>query len=75
MQEPFAVQIYREFLGGKTIAELSGELSIPAERIERRLRAAAAYLGVAAPEEWPNTPVAPARSKHWVNLHPASRRG
>jgi len=45
MEEPFAVQLYREFLKGKSIAELSGELGISAERIEHRLRAAALHLG------------------------------
>ena len=47
MQEhvPFAVELYREFLEGKSIAELSLRLGIPAERVERRLRAAALFLG------------------------------
>ena len=45
MQEPFALQLFREFLDGKSIAELSGESGIPADRIERRLRAAALHQG------------------------------
>ncbi len=44
MQEPFALRLYREFLQGKSIAELSGESGIPVERIESRLRAAAAHI-------------------------------
>ena len=48
MQEPFALQLYREFLDGKSIAELSGETGIPAERIERRLRVAALHRGARA---------------------------
>lgn len=41
--EPFAIQIYRRFLNGETIATLSLELGIPAERIETRIRAAAKF--------------------------------
>lgn len=43
MGEPFAVQIYRRYLSGETAESLSAELQIPVERIEQRLRAAAAY--------------------------------
>lgn len=43
MFEPFALQIYRRVLNGETVQQLSAELGIPKERIERRLRAAAAY--------------------------------
>jgi hypothetical protein len=39
--EAFAFQVYRRFLNGETIQQLSSELEIPADRIERRLRAAA----------------------------------
>lgn len=41
--EPFALQIYRRYLSGETIEQLSAALDIPRERIEQRLRAAAAY--------------------------------
>jgi hypothetical protein len=51
MQEPFALQLYRAFLRGKSISELSGEFGISAERIEYRLRAAAAHLEGREPRE------------------------
>jgi hypothetical protein len=38
--EPFAIQICRRFLRGETVAQLEQDLSIPAERIEMRIRAA-----------------------------------
>jgi hypothetical protein len=41
--EPFALQLYRRFLGGYTIEELSGEFGIPPERIAMRIRAAEAH--------------------------------
>lgn len=41
--EPFAIQIYRRFLGGESIAGLARELGIPHDRIEIRIRAAAIY--------------------------------
>jgi hypothetical protein len=50
MQEPFALQLYREFLRGKSISQLSGEFGITAERIEIRLRAAAAHLENGGPQ-------------------------
>jgi hypothetical protein len=43
--EPFAIQLYRRFLKGDTIANISLELGIPSERIEMRIRAAAVYCG------------------------------
>lgn len=43
MNEPFAIEIYRRYLNGETVEALSVELQIPVERIEQRLRAAAAY--------------------------------
>jgi hypothetical protein len=43
--EPFAIQLYRRFLNGETIANLSLELGIPSERVEMRIRAAAVYCG------------------------------
>lgn len=43
--EPFALQLYRRFLTGETIAQLSTQLGIPADRIETRIRAAAVYFG------------------------------
>jgi hypothetical protein len=44
MRNPFAVQVYERFLSGESIQQLSAELEIPADRIEKRLRAAAVYL-------------------------------
>ena len=44
MFTPFAVEIYRRYLNGETIEELSRELGIPRERIEDRIRAAEAYV-------------------------------
>jgi hypothetical protein len=41
--EPFAIQIYRRFLNGETIAAIALELGIPADRIEVRIRAAARF--------------------------------
>jgi hypothetical protein len=49
--EPFALQLYRRFLDGDTIAELALELGIPAERIEIRIRAAARYWQTRKGEE------------------------
>jgi hypothetical protein len=43
--EPFAIQLYRRFLSGETIASISLEPGIPSERIEIRVRAAALYCG------------------------------
>jgi len=44
MFTPFAVEVYRRFLRGETVQELSRELGIPEERIEDRIRAAEAYI-------------------------------
>ena len=44
MFTPFAVELYRRYLSGETIEELSRELGIPQERIEDRIRAAEAYV-------------------------------
>jgi DNA-directed RNA polymerase specialized sigma24 family protein len=44
MLAPFALEIYRRYLNGESVEELSRELGIPVERIEYRLRAAEAYL-------------------------------
>lgn len=44
MFTPFALELYRRYLNGETIEELSAELGIPRERIEDRIRAAEAYL-------------------------------
>jgi len=41
--QPFALELYRRFLSGETVQQLSSELAIPAERIDRRIQAAAAY--------------------------------
>ncbi|HEY1207534.1 MAG: hypothetical protein ABSH46_05260 [Bryobacteraceae bacterium] len=44
MFTPFALEVYRRYLNGETVEELSAELGIPAERIEDRIRAAEAYV-------------------------------
>ena len=44
MLVPFALEVRRRYLRGETIGQLSVELGIPADRIEQRLRAAAAYM-------------------------------
>lgn len=44
MSEPFAVQIYRRFLNGETVKQLARALGIPADRVEKRIHAAAEYL-------------------------------
>jgi hypothetical protein len=46
MHVPFAIELYRAFLGGKSIADLSVQLGIPEERVEWRLRAAAQYFAL-----------------------------
>ncbi len=42
--EPFAVELYKRYLNGETIDELSAELGIPADRITMRIQAAAEYV-------------------------------
>ncbi len=44
MFTPFALEVYRRYLNGETIEELSRKLEIPVERIEYRILAAEAYL-------------------------------
>ena len=44
MMTPFALEVYRRYVNGETIEELSTKLGIPLERIEFRIRAAEAYL-------------------------------
>ncbi len=41
--QAFAFEVYRRFLNGQTLRQLSAELGIPPDRIEQRLRAAAQY--------------------------------
>ncbi len=43
-REPLAVELYRRFINGETVEQISAELGIPAERVHQRLNAAAAYL-------------------------------
>ncbi len=42
--EPLAIVLYRRYLNGASVKQLSRELDIPSERIERRIRAAADHL-------------------------------
>ncbi len=44
MLVPFALEVRRRYLRGETIEQLSAELGIPPDRIERRLRVAEAYV-------------------------------
>jgi hypothetical protein len=41
---PFAFELYRRYLSGETVQQLSNELQIPADRIDQRIRAAAKYM-------------------------------
>jgi hypothetical protein len=41
---PFALEVYRRYLNGESVEQLSTSLGIPVERIEDRLRAAEAYV-------------------------------
>ena len=41
--EPFALILYQRHLKGESVEELAAGLAIPAERVEQRLRAAAAF--------------------------------
>ncbi len=41
--EPFALVLYRRFLSGETVEQLSVSLAIPAARVDQRIRAAALY--------------------------------
>ena len=44
MMIPFAIELYRQYLAGKTPETLAAEHSIPVERIELRLLVAAAFI-------------------------------
>ncbi len=44
MAEAFALELYRRFVNGESILDLSRDLGIPAERIRRRLEAAAVFV-------------------------------
>jgi hypothetical protein len=37
------MELYRRFLGGESVDQLSAELAIPPDRIDQRIRAAKAY--------------------------------
>jgi DNA-directed RNA polymerase specialized sigma24 family protein len=41
--EPFAMTLYRRVLEGETVRQLSDSLSIPEERVNQRVRAAARF--------------------------------
>jgi hypothetical protein len=41
---PFALELYWRHLAGDTAEKLASELSIPLDRVGKRLQAAAAYL-------------------------------
>ncbi len=42
-REPFALELYRRYLSGETIQQLALDLAIPADRISKRIQAAAAF--------------------------------
>jgi hypothetical protein len=44
MFKPFALELYGRHMAGDTVQKLSLELGIPIERIEWRIKAAAAYI-------------------------------
>lgn len=44
MREPLAVELYRRYLSGDTVEQLSTELGISVDRIRQRIDAAALYL-------------------------------
>jgi DNA-directed RNA polymerase specialized sigma24 family protein len=44
MREPLAVELYRRYLRGDTVEQLSTELGISVERVRQRIDAAALYL-------------------------------
>lgn len=39
----FALELYKEYLNGKSISQLAMELQIPVDRIAQRIRVAAEY--------------------------------
>ena len=41
--EAFAFQVYRRFLNGETVSDLSRDYGIAEDRLEQRIRAAARY--------------------------------
>ncbi len=41
--EAFAFEVWRRFVTGQTAQQLAGELGVPVNRIEQRLRAAERY--------------------------------
>ncbi len=41
---PLALELYQRYLAGETIKNLSDQLGIPVDRIEVRIRAAAAHI-------------------------------
>jgi hypothetical protein len=43
-QEPFAIELYERFLNGESADRLASNLGIRIDRVEMRLRAAAAFL-------------------------------
>ncbi len=44
MYKPFAIEIYRRFKKGESVQQLAERLGIPADRIEKRINAAAVHL-------------------------------
>jgi hypothetical protein len=57
MAMPLAVQLYRRYLNGESVEELSRELRLPARCIRTRLQAAAAYVSSQNSRSTANTPV------------------
>jgi hypothetical protein len=41
--QSFALELYQQYLNGKSVVQLATELGIPIERIAQRIRVAAAY--------------------------------
>jgi hypothetical protein len=61
MNQPFALTIYGRYCAGETIEQLSANLGIPADRIERRIRAAQRVRG--------GTPDWLRNASPWVRMH------
>ena len=41
--QPFALELYKQYLSGKSVGQLATELGIPFDRIAQRIRVAAEF--------------------------------
>jgi hypothetical protein len=58
--EPFALHLYRRFLGGESVQQLAIGLSIPEDRVGQRIRAATVFCERQEAQENPIAPGGPA---------------